>query len=58
MSVSECVCLSVAVLAATYLAYMTLAKVRQCIVSCRLLEICIAWTSLKMFRLGDMALFA
>ena len=51
-----CVCLSVTMLAATYLGYMS--KVRQYRLSSRLLKICIMWTSLKTFRSGDMALFA
>ena len=50
-----CVCLSVTSLAATYLVYMS--KVRLYTVSCRLLKICIVWTSLETFRLGDMASF-
>ena len=49
-------CVSVTALAATYLAYMS--KVRRYTVSCRLLKICIVWTSLKTFRSGDMALLA
>ena len=48
-----CVCLSVTALAATYLVCMS--KVRHHRVPCRLLKICIVWTSLKMFCLGDMA---
>ena len=44
---SCCVCVSVTALVATYLVYMS--KVRQHTVSCRLLKICIVWTSLKMF---------
>ena len=48
-------CLSVTALAATYLDYMS--KVWRYTVSCRLLEICIVWTLLKMFHLGDMVLF-
>ena len=51
-----CICLSVTALAATYLVYMS--KVRRYRVSSRLLQICIVWTSLKMFRSVDMALFA
>ena len=43
-------------LMATYLVYMS--KVKQHTASCRLLKICIMWTLLKVFRLGDMALFA
>ena len=35
-----------------------MSKVRRHTVSCRILKICIVWTSLKMFRSGDMALFA
>ena len=50
------VCLSVTALAATYLVYMS--KVRWYTVSCRLLKICIVWTSLKTFYSGDMASFA
>ena len=45
--------LSVTMLAATYLVYVS--KVRRCTISCRL---CIVWTSLKTFYLGDMVLFA
>ena len=47
MSVYVCVYVSVTALAATYL-------VRRHTVSCRLLRICIVWTLLKTFRLGDM----
>ena len=54
--VSEWVCVSVTALVATYLLYMS--KVRQYTVSCRLLNICIVWTSLKTFCSGDMASFA
>ena len=36
----------------------SLSYLRQYAVSCRLLNICVVWTSLKTFRLGDMALFA
>ena len=50
-----CVCVSVTTLAATYLVYMS--KVRQHIVSCRLLSIC-SVDFAEMFRLGDMASFA
>ena len=46
----------VTALAATYLVYMS--KLRQHTVSSRLLKICIVWTSLKTFHLGDMASFA
>ena len=56
LSVGLCVYLSVTTLAATYLVYMS--KVRRHSVSCRLLKICIVWTSLKTFCSGDMALFA
>ena len=45
--------MSVTALAATYLVYMS--KVRRFTVSCRLLKICIVWTSLKTFLSGDMA---
>ena len=54
--VCVCVCVSVTALAATYLVYMS--KVRRYTVSCRLLQICIVWTSLKTFCSGDMASFA
>ena len=56
MCVSVSVYLSVTVLPATYLVYVS--KVRQHTVSCRLLKICIVWTLLKTFRSGDMAIFA
>ena len=57
--------LSVTTLAVTYLVYMS--KVRQYVVSCRLLNVCIVWTSLKHFvqeiwrhlpvmTIGDLAL--
>ena len=49
-------CLSVTALAAAYLVFMS--KVRRYRVSCRLLQIRIAWTSLKTLRSGDMASFA
>ena len=52
-SVSVCVYASVTVLAATYL--ICVSKVRHRRVPCRLLKICIVWTLLKMFCLGDMA---
>ena len=57
MCVCVCVCVSVTVLAATYLVYMS--KMRRYTVSCRFLKICIVWSSLKTFHLGDtcMALF-
>ena len=55
-SVCVSMCLSVTALAATYLVDMS--KVRHYTVSCRLLKICILWTSLKMFHSGDMAPFA
>ena len=48
--------LSATVLAATYLVCMS--KVEHHQVLCRLLDIDIVWTSLKMFCLGDMVLFA
>ena len=48
-----CVCLSVTALAATYLVCMS--KARHHRVPCRLLNICIVWTLLKMFCSGDMA---
>ena len=48
--------MSVTVLAATYVVYTS--KVRRYTVSYRLLKICIVWTSLKMFRSGDIALLA
>ena len=48
-----CVCVCVTVLAATYLVCMS--KVRHHRVPCRLLKICIVWTLLRMFCLGDMA---
>ena len=53
-SVCECVsvCVSVTALAATYLVCMS--KVRHHVVPCRLLKICIIWTSLKMFSSGGM----
>ena len=54
--VSECVRRSVTTLMAAYPVYMS--KVRRHTVSCWLLKICIVWTLLKTFRLGDMALFA
>ena len=53
---SECVCMSVTALAATYLVYMS--KVRRYTVFCRFLKTCIVCTSLKMFLSGDMTLFA
>ena len=56
LSVRLSVCVSVTVLVATHLVYMS--KVRRYTVSCRLLKVCIVWTSLKMFHLGDMASFA
>ena len=56
MVVVLCVCVSVTTLVATYLVYMS--KVRWYTVSCRVLRICIVWTSLKTFCLGDMALIA
>ena len=49
------VCVSVTTLTAAYLVYMS--KVRQYTISCKLLKICIVWTSLKMFCSGDVALF-
>ena len=49
-------CVSVTVLAATYLVYMPI--VRQYTVSCRLLKVRIVWTLLKTFYLGNMASFA
>ena len=52
-----CVCVSVTVLAATYLV-VYVSKVRQYTVSRRLLKIYIMWTLLKMFCSGDMVLFA
>ena len=54
-SVSVCVCVyvSVTALAATYL--VCVSKVRHHRVPCRLLKICIVWTLLEMFCLGDMA---
>ena len=48
--------MSVTTLAATYLVFMS--KVRHHRAHCRLLKICVVWTSLKMFCSGDMALFA
>ena len=45
--VRVCVCLSVTMLAATYLVCMF--KVRHHRVPCRLLKVCIVWTLLKMF---------
>ena len=48
--------MSLTVLAATYLVYMS--KVWRYTVSCRLLKICIVWTSLKTFCSGDIMLFA
>ena len=47
------VCLSATTLAATYLVYMS--KVRHHRIPCRLLIICVVWTSLKMFCSEDMA---
>ena len=47
VSVYLSVYVSVTVLMATYLVYMS--KVRQNAVSCKLLKICIVWTSLKRF---------
>ena len=47
------VCVSVTMLAATYLVCMS--KVRHHRVPCRLLKICIVWSSLKMFCSGDIA---
>ena len=47
LCVYMCVCVSVTVLVATYLVYVS--KVRRHTVSCRLLKICIVWTSLKRF---------
>ena len=49
------VCVSVTAIAATCLVYMS--KLRFHTVYCRLLKICIVWTSLKKFRSVDMALF-
>ena len=49
-------CVSVTVLAATYLVYMPI--VRRYTVSCRLLKVHIVWTLLKTFYLGNMASFA
>ena len=46
-----CVCVSDTMLAATYLVCMS--KVRHHRVLCRLLKICVVWTSLKMFCSGD-----
>ena len=48
--------MSVTALVATYLVYMS--KVMRHTVSYRLLKICIVWTSLKTFHLGDMVSFA
>ena len=45
--------MSVIMLAATYLVYTCMFKVRWHTVSCRHLKICIVWTLLKSFRLGD-----
>ena len=50
------VCVSVTALAAIYLVYTS--KMWRHTVSCRLLKICIMWTSLKTFCLRDMASFA
>ena len=47
--------MSVITLAATYMYLVYMPKVRRHTVSCRLLKICIVWTSLKTFRSGDMA---
>ena len=47
---------SITALAVAYLVYMS--KVRRHTETCRLLKIFIVWTSVKMFRSGDMALFA
>ena len=54
-SVSECVCLFATTLVATYLVYMS--KVWRYTVSCRLLKMCIVWTSLKTLCSGGVALF-
>ena len=54
VSVSTCVCYC----ASGYIPGLCISKVRQHTVSCKLLKICIVWTSLKTFRLGDMASFA
>ena len=51
--VVQCVCVSVTMLATTYLICMS--KVGHHGVPCRLLKICIVWTSLEMFCSGDMA---
>ena len=56
VTVIVCVCVSVTALAATYLVYMS--KVRRYMVSCRLLQVCIVWTSLQIFCSGDMIVFA
>ena len=48
------VCLSVTMLAATYLVYVS--EVRQYTVSCRLLKMCCVDFAENVFRLGDMAL--
>ena len=49
------VCVSVTVLAAMYLVYIS--KVRRHEVSYRLLKICVVWTLLKTFRSTHMVLF-
>ena len=51
MCVCVCVCVCLPILA-----YMS--EVRHHRVLCRLLKICIVWTSLKTLCIGDMALFA
>ena len=51
--VCVCVCVCVTALAAKY--FVCMSKVRHHRVPCRLLKICIVWTSLKMFCSGDMA---
>ena len=52
-----CVCVCVCYRDSSYIpVYMS--KVRWYTVSSRLLKICIVWTPLKTFRLGDMTLFA
>lgn len=54
---SPCVCLSVTVLAVTYLVYMS--KVKLQITACRFLQICIVWNSLyRTFHSRDVALLS
>ena len=52
-----CICVCVTTLAATYLVLNYMSELRLHTVSCRFLKICIVWTLLKMFCLGDVASF-